>query len=490
MPTIVATNMNTFKQTLSEVMSNQSRPDRGLPEGLKPNMKEINKHGFTTAISITGKHTIFTTHGESSAPSVTHPLSGTTHRWVNNKTGHVDFMVEADTHKGKNPGERIYNKISTYGVPGGKMGHHAYFDLMSGRTRGPSDPTGKTYPPHEAAIMVHDNQSKGATKLRQNVRKHYGDKVLYHTYDEDAEEAKHLTHGVTSNFGQKIPVEKTTPYSLHKKIGPMKIVGMVPPKHRYKLKKDNINEVFSNGIDNEGKMDPSFTNKKFDHEDFKRDLKTGSNSSRSETIHHYSWPSSTGEHTVHSFHVKHDYHDPRDKIYNKEEVTHIWVDKQKKPKFRLDASLKNAKRPEGSGEKLYRSLHAYGAGAGIGHHAYFDLMSGRAGHAAIMVHDDQSKGATKLRQNIRKHYGDKVLYHTYEHDSQEAKHLTHGVTVSHNTPEPFANKHADTRIVGLVPKKYRVKHEQITSHSHEKSPAWPIRENIYRRAAALLLERR
>lgn len=208
--------MKTFTDTLNEVMWNATGKRHSIPDGEKADLAKFRKNSYTESPSSTGQHTIFTKHG------MPHPwLAGRTethHYWVHNKTGHVEFHLSAKVTPSKTKGEALYSDIDSTGRIGAGVGKHAYYDLMSGRAG-------------DAAIMVHDNQSTGATKLRRNIRKRYKDKVLYHTYDPNSGEAKHLTHGVSSSFASKIG--PMTPYRLHKKIGPMKIVGMVPKKHRY-----------------------------------------------------------------------------------------------------------------------------------------------------------------------------------------------------------------------------------------------------------------
>lgn len=211
--------MFTFNEMLNEVMWNASGKRHAIPDDEKADVAKLQKHGYEPSVSSTGKHTIYTKH------NIPHPFyDGKTvshHYWVNNKTGNLDFHMSAQTKPGKEKGEMLYHDIDSAGSLKAKIGRHAYFDIMSGRTG-------------HAGIMVHDNQSTGATKLRRNIRKTYKDRVLYHTYDPESQEAKHLTHGVSSSFASKLG--PMTPYRLHKKIGPMKIVGMVPKKHRYLFK--------------------------------------------------------------------------------------------------------------------------------------------------------------------------------------------------------------------------------------------------------------
>lgn len=206
-----------FKETINEVLTNRVAPRHGIADDHQLNIRELTKKGYHPVRSSSGKHTLYSKIEEPS-PFDSHQIAN--HFWVNNKTKKLDFHVRASTKASKEPGERLYHAIDTAGRVGGKMGHHAYFDLMSGRTG-------------HAAIMVHDNMSKGAIKLQQRIRKTYGDKVIYHQYDPSSGEAKHHTHGVSSSFGIAMPGEKITPYRLHAKIGKIQVVGMVPKKHRY-----------------------------------------------------------------------------------------------------------------------------------------------------------------------------------------------------------------------------------------------------------------
>jgi len=208
--------MKDFKETITEVLANRVGTRHGIADDFKFDHKGLEKKGYTAVRSSSGKHTLYSKLEEPS-PFDSHQTAN--HFWVNNKTKQLDFHVRASTKAGKEPGERLYHAIDTAGRIGSQTGHHAYFDLMSGR-------------PGHAAIMVHDNMSKGAVKLQRKIRKTYGDRVTYHQYDPDTGEAKHHTHGVSSSFGMKMdgPI---TPYRIHSKISKIKIVGMVPKKHRY-----------------------------------------------------------------------------------------------------------------------------------------------------------------------------------------------------------------------------------------------------------------
>lgn len=77
-------------------------------------------------------------------------------------------------------------------------------------------------------------------------------------------------------------------------------------------------------------------------------------------------------------------------------------------------------------------------------------MTGRAlNKPGIMVHDNMSPGAIKLRKKVAKSFSN-IFYHTYNKAEEKAEHLTRGVSASWNTPREFRNKLEQTKIIGLA----------------------------------------
>ncbi len=138
------------------------------------------------------------------------------HVWVHKKTGAIDFLLASKAHDGAIPNERLHHDININSREGGPrgMGATAFHDLWSGRV-------GKKF-----GITVHDNQSPGAIKMHRRIRKVFGDKIRYHTFDPRTGEAEHLTRGVAASF--------ETPEPLRTKLVPTEIVVFHPPKHRLK----------------------------------------------------------------------------------------------------------------------------------------------------------------------------------------------------------------------------------------------------------------
>lgn len=138
------------------------------------------------------------------------------HVWVHKGTGAIDFVMVSKAHDGAMPNERIHHDINIASREGGPrgMGATAFHDLWDGRV-------GKKY-----GITIHRNQSPGAIKMHRRIRKIFGDKIIYHTFNPRTGEAQHHMRGVAAS--------DETPESLRAELLRTDIVAFKPKKHRLK----------------------------------------------------------------------------------------------------------------------------------------------------------------------------------------------------------------------------------------------------------------
>jgi hypothetical protein len=202
--------MKTLRQFINETFANRMGTDSKLPSetsiddpGIKNQFKKAKKYDSNSS-----DHVIYHVKDKD---GYNH------HIWVHRKTGHVDFYMKTNDKPGKLPDEKFHSNILIQGRANGpSMGITAFHDLWSGKLG-------------HYGIAVHDNQSKGAIRLHNRLRQHFGKRALYHTYNPETGEAKHLTHGVAASG--------KTPDELFDAIHKVQIVGMMAPKHRPPLPK-------------------------------------------------------------------------------------------------------------------------------------------------------------------------------------------------------------------------------------------------------------
>jgi len=156
---------------------------------------------------------------KSSSPDhiIYHVSDGSLHKhmWVHKRTGSVDFILKSTAVEGKVPNETLHHDIHIVSREGGpRLGKTAFHDMWSGRVGG------------RYGVTVHNNQSPGAIKLHKQIRKEFGDKVTYHTYDPETKRASHYSTGVAASFD--------TPEQLRRKLLPIEIVAFHPAKYRLK----------------------------------------------------------------------------------------------------------------------------------------------------------------------------------------------------------------------------------------------------------------
>jgi len=200
--------MKSFQQYITETFANKIGTSSKMPAdttvdnpGIKRQFQGAKKYQSTSR-----QHIVYHVKDK----------NGNNHyAWVHRRTGDIDGYMKTKEQAGKLPNERFHHDILIQSRDGGpSIGAHMFHDLWSGKFG-------------HYGISVHDNQSPGAIRLHKKLRKHFGDKVLYHTYNPKTGEAKHLTHGVAASGD--------TPDSLFNAIHSVNIVAMMKPKYRPRL---------------------------------------------------------------------------------------------------------------------------------------------------------------------------------------------------------------------------------------------------------------
>ncbi len=201
-----------FKSFLDEMVTNNITKSQGLSanrtfDPSNPN----NAHYKKVGTSVTGEHDIYFNHNENTGKS--------SHIWVHNKTKSLDLAIVADAQAPSTPkADPVYSNLLVMGKTGKGIAHHAYYDLM-----------------RRGIVLTHDNQSKGAVKVRRKLVATYP-QVVYHSYNPVTKEASPYDRGMSLNPDKYSNFKFTTARSggLAKHLSQQKIVGFLPPKYRLK----------------------------------------------------------------------------------------------------------------------------------------------------------------------------------------------------------------------------------------------------------------
>lgn len=197
-----------------------------------------------------------------------------------------------------------------------------------------------------------------------------------------------------------------------------------------------IKEGWANNLETSSKLSKDTD---VDSDEFEHYLRDKKNVSR--------YQSSSPDHIIFHHKTKYNSHYAHENRY-------LWVHKKT---GHIDFHMKTLSNPgHHEDEELHHHLYIKSRqeGPSMGKTAFHDIWNGHTGKYGITVHDDQSKGAVRLHKKMRKEFGDKVTYHTY-HPDKGAKHLTHGVAVSNNSPTSLRKAVIDTQIVAMRTPKHR-----------------------------------